>query len=103
MVFKFVSDDFKKSCNQSNLPETIPDYPMKEALSGALHVVPIGYIDLVKKKKINVRKGVVYSMSNDGVMIEAVAGESYHLPVDYILCATGYKIVCPLVHHKYRL
>ncbi|KAF2108455.1 hypothetical protein BDV96DRAFT_652707 [Lophiotrema nucula] len=95
MIFAFVSDDFKKSCNQTDLPETIPDHPMKEALSGALHVVPNGYIDLVRSKRIRIIEGTMNSVCDGGVNIKMQNGNIRQLAVDHILFATGYKLAFP--------
>ncbi|KAF2462743.1 FAD/NAD(P)-binding domain-containing protein [Lindgomyces ingoldianus] len=92
MIFRFLSDDFPKCCHQQDLLETIPDHPMRESLSGALHVVPDGYIESIRDNKIRVVLGSVQSISDAGVQICTLKGEVESLKVDSILFATGYKI-----------
>lgn len=84
----------KTSCGQMDLLETIPNHPLREALSGALHVAPKGYLDLVRAKKIRIVEGSVSSISEAGVKVQRKNSKPLTLNVDKILWATGYKIVC---------
>ncbi|KAF2791053.1 FAD/NAD(P)-binding domain-containing protein, partial [Melanomma pulvis-pyrius CBS 109.77] len=91
-VFKLVADDFVKSCRQQDLPQTIPDHPFREALSGALHVVPEGYLEFVRSGRIKIIEGSISTISNSSVNILNKDGENKELNIDHILYATGYKI-----------
>jgi hypothetical protein len=101
MVFRFVSDDFQKSVGHMDLPETIPDHPMKASLSGALHVAPVGYIESVRSKKIRIIEGRLSSVDVGHVQIATkTGGGGLRLEVENILCATGYRLAFPFMSDK---
>lgn len=92
-IFYIVEGDFKSTLRQKNVPETVPSHPLREALSGALHVVPEGYLDLVRTKQIGIIQGSLQGVSDARATIRSTDGKFTKLKVDKILCATGYKIV----------
>ena len=93
IVFALVEDDFIKDCGQQDLTSTIPDYPLKQALSGALHVEPQGYLDLVRKDSITIVQGEITSTKGSLVNVRNRFNEQKQLQVDNIVWATGYKLV----------
>ncbi|KAF2685266.1 FAD/NAD(P)-binding domain-containing protein [Lentithecium fluviatile CBS 122367] len=94
-IFQCVEMDMKMSCGQMDLPETIPNHPLRDALSGALHVAPTGYLDLVRAKRISIIEGSVASILEAGVEVQKNDGKALRLDADNILWATGYKISFP--------
>lgn len=85
--------DFKLSCGQQDMPETIPQHPIREALSGALHVVPKGYFEYVRAKSIRIIKGSITDINETEVIVQSDNGETITLEPDHALFATGYRIV----------
>lgn len=92
-IFKIISDDFIKSNNQQDLPQTIPSHPLANALSGALHVEPPGYIDCVRNGSITIVEGHIQSLSAASVTVATTRGSSQNIQADNVLLATGYKLV----------
>ncbi|KAF1978687.1 FAD/NAD(P)-binding domain-containing protein [Bimuria novae-zelandiae CBS 107.79] len=91
-IFALIEDDFIKGCGQQDLPLTVPDYPIKQALSGALHVEPLGYLNLVRDGKITILQGELRSMKGSTVTIRTRSNEQKQLKVDSIVWATGYTL-----------
>lgn len=92
-IFKLVADDFIKSNNQQNLPLTIPKHSLQQALSGALHVEPPGYLDLVRSDSIQIVGGTVSEFIGRSLSVEQSKGSKIDIEADALLLATGYKLV----------
>ncbi|KAI9857449.1 MAG: monooxygenase [Trichoglossum hirsutum] len=95
LIFRFVADDFIKSLHQQNLPQTIPNHPFAEALSGALHVEPEGYLNCVRDGRIRVVQGTIDRVEGRTVNASGVGGSMETLEADNVLLATGYKLALP--------
>lgn len=88
-----VADDFVKSNKQQDLPLTIPKHSLSQALSGALHVEPPGYLDCVRSGSIQILEGTVSDLSGNRIFVKSSNDGEIGLKADIILLATGYKLV----------
>lgn len=99
-IFSIVADDFIKSNNQHDLPKTIPTHPLKQALSGALHVEPPGYIDCVRSGRIRLVEGSISGMNGKTVSVRVNGKEDIAFEADNVLLATGYKLALPFFSNQ---
>jgi pyruvate/2-oxoglutarate dehydrogenase complex dihydrolipoamide dehydrogenase (E3) component len=93
LVFRIIANDFIKSLNQQNLPQTIPTHSFSEALSGALHVEPPGYLDCVKSGQIKIIRGTIDHIEGRNIHVRGEGNGIEKIEADNILLATGYKVV----------
>ena len=103
MIVKIIEDDFIWSSGQGDLPQTIPNYPIVQALSGALHVPPIGYLECIRDGSIEVIEGRVDSLQESAVQITTKSGEAQIIKADNIISATGYTLVSTCAPQKSNL
>lgn len=92
-IFDILTDDFVKSLNQQDVPQTIPKHPLARALSGALHVEPPGYIDCVRSGKIEIVEGTIDKMVGKKVYVKVNGERPEAFDADNVLLATGYMLV----------
>lgn len=94
-ISDIITDDFVKSLNQQDLPQTIPKYPLARASSGALHVEPPGYIDCVRSGEIEIVEGTIDSMVGKKVYVKVNGERPDAFDADNVLLATGYVLALP--------
>ena len=101
-IFRIIADDFIKSNCQQGLPQTIPKHSFAQALSGALHVEPPGYIDCVRDGRIKIVEGSITGLVGKTVEIKGEGEETIAIEADSILMATGYTLVSdPTILYEY--
>ncbi|KAF7960742.1 hypothetical protein EAE96_000415 [Botrytis aclada] len=96
-IFEVVSWDFITSNLQQDLPQTIPNNPLSGALSGALHVVPVGYLESIRDRKIEIIEGHIGLLRGDKAHIVDNSGSSWIVKADNVIVATGYNLSLPFL------
>lgn len=66
---------------------------LANALSGALHVEPPGYVDCVRNGSIAIIEGHIQCLSGENVTVATSRGSSQTIQADNIILGTGYKLV----------
>lgn len=92
-IFEIVSWDFITSNLQRDLPQTIPNNPLSGALSGALHVTPVSYLESVRDRKIEIFEGHITLLHGDKAHIVDKSGSAQIVKADNVIVATGYNLV----------
>nr|UUG60172.1 flavin-binding monooxygenase [Mycoleptodicus sp. DH-2022a] len=96
IIFKYLSWDFTSTLGQGAAPDTIPEHPLAGALSGGLHVEPVGYLDSVRSGAIDIVKGTIQNLNGKEAQVKLESGGSTTLKdVDVVLLATGYRVSFP--------
>jgi dimethylaniline monooxygenase (N-oxide forming) len=94
LIFRFIAKDFIKSLHQQDLPQTIPHHPFTEALSGAIHLEPEGYLEGVRDGRIRIVRGIPENLRGREVRVRVDGGDGVErIQADYVVLATGYKVV----------
>jgi hypothetical protein len=93
LIVKIIEDDFVWSSGQADLPQTIPKYSIIQALSGALHVPPVGYLDCIRDGRIEIIQGAVDGLCGNSIEVTTTNGETQLLKADHVISATGYNLV----------
>jgi hypothetical protein len=102
-MFTIIEDDFVWLSGQADLPPTIPKYSIIQALSDALHVPPVGYLDFIRDGRIEIKQGAVDGLCENLVEFTPTNGETQLLKADHIISATGHNLVstCILLSDLY--
>ncbi|KAK6612540.1 hypothetical protein H4I96_01753 [Botrytis cinerea] len=96
-IFEIVSWDFITSNLQQDLPQTIPNNPLSGALSGALHVTPVSYLESVRDRKIEIFEGHIALLRGDKAYIVDKSGSTQIVKADNVIVATGYNLSLPFL------
>ncbi|MCJ1314394.1 monooxygenase [Agyrium rufum] len=96
-IVRVVKDDFIKSNHQQDLPHTIPDHALSQALSGALHVEPPGYLDCLRSGRIRIIEGSIRSLQDTTLTVNTNNGGPSKFSAESIVLATGYRLALPFL------